>query len=674
VKKHLLSTLALSLIAAFAHAAAPTSGIDLANIDHSVRPQDDFFTYQNGNWLKTTEIPADQARWGSFNQLNEAILPRLRGLIEAAAADKDRKAGSEAQKLGDLYASFMDEQRLDQLGIKPLTGELNRIRAVKDKKGLPLLVAHLRQLGVGAPYAVSVQQDAREASKYAVYVSQSGLGLPDRDYYLKQDDARMASVLAKYELHVARILGLAGDGKAAADAKAIVKLETALAGAQWSKVQNRDPVKTYNKMSIKDLAALSPAYDWGHALASAGVANKVDYVIVEQPDYLGAFGALLEQTDLATWKAYFQWQLLRAASPYLSRDYADAHFDFYGTVLTGVAVKPPRWKEAVALVEHSMGEALGKRYVAQYFPPEYKARMEQLVQNLLAAYRASIDTLDWMGPETKQQAQAKLAKFNTKIGYPDKWRDYSALAIVRGDLMGNVLRAANYRYQRMINKLGKPVDRAEWEMTPQTVNAYYESTLNEIVFPAAILQPPFFNPAADDAANYGAIGAVIGHEISHGFDDHGSQSDGDGNLRDWWTQEDRARFKAKADALTAQYDRYSPLPGYHLNGALTLGENIADNSGLAIAHKAYQLSLGGQPAPVIDGLTGDQRFYMGFAQVWREKMREAEQLRRLKIDPHAPGRFRTNGAVVNQPSFYDAFGVKPGDPMYVAPEQRVIIW
>ncbi|WP_175041682.1 M13 family metallopeptidase [Duganella vulcania] len=653
---------------------APVSGIDTQYIDAGVRPQDDFYRYLNGGWLKTAQIPEDKSSWGTFAKLRDDVLPQLRAIIEAAEADKTRKAGGDAQKIGDMYASFMDEKKLESLGVKPLAGELNRIRAIKDKKAFPMLIAHLSEIGVSAPYGLYVSQDARESTRYAVGISQSGLGLPDRDYYLKKDDAKLAGTLVKYEAHVARILALGGDKHAAASAKAVVALETALAEAQWTKVENRDPVKRYNKMPIAKLAELAPGYDWQHALAAAGVANKIDYVIVNQPSYLGGFNAVLDKTDLATWKSYFEWQLLRRASPYLSKDFADANFDFYSTVLTGVAVKPPRWKSAVGLVENSLGEVLGKLYVGQYFPPERKARMEELVKNLLASYKTSIDTLDWMSPETKQQAQAKLAKFTPKIGYPNKWRDYSSLAIVKGDLVGNAMRASVFGHQRMINKLGKPVDREEWGMTPQTINAYYNSTMNEIVFPAAILQPPFFDARADDAVNYGAIGAVIGHEISHGFDDKGSQSDGDGNLRDWWTKEDRANFKAKADALVKQYDGYSPIKGYHVNGALTLGENIADNSGVAIAYKAYKLSLGGKEAPVIDGLTGDQRFYMGFAQVWRSKTRDEQQIMLIKTDPHSPGQFRANGTMVNQPGFYEAFGVKPGDQMYVAPEQRVIIW
>jgi predicted metalloendopeptidase len=676
----LLSTLTLSLIAAFAGAAdvakpaAPISGIDLQYIDPAVRAQDDFFTYLNGRWLKTTEIPADKSSWGTFAKLRDDINPQLRGMIEAAQQDGHKKAGSETQKIGDLYASFMDEKKLDTLGYRPLTGELQRIRALRDKKGVPALIAHLSQIGVSTPYSISVGQDARASTKYAAYVSQSGLGLPDRDYYLKKDDAKLSEVRAKYQLHVEKILGMAGEKDAAGAAKAIVALETALAEVQWTKVDNRDPVKRYNKMDVAQLSALTPGYDWKAALAAAGIASKADYVIVSQPSYFTGFNQVLDKTDLATWKSYFEWQLLRSYSQYLSKNLYDENFAFYGATITGVTENQPRWKIGVSTVDGVLGEAVGRQYVERYFPAERKARMEVLVQNLLAAYKQSIDTLDWMSAETKKEAQGKLAKFTPKIGYPNQWRDYSALTIKPADLAGNMMRARTFAYNRNINKLGKPIDREEWGMTPQTVNAYYSSSMNEIVFPASILQPPFFDMRADDAVNYGAIGAVIGHEISHGFDDKGSQSDGDGNLRDWWTKEDRAKFQVKADMLTKQYDGYSPVAGYQVNGALTLGENIGDNSGVAIAYKAYKLSLGGKPAPVIDGLTGDQRFFMGFGQVWRVKMRDQQVIVQVKTDPHSPGQFRANGTMMNQPGFYEAFGVKQGDKMYLAPKDRVTIW
>jgi len=681
VKRHLLSTLTLSLMAAFAPAiaadnAAPatrTSGIDMQYIDPSVRVQDDFFTYLNGKWLKTAEIPADRSSWGTFIKLRDDTTPQLRGIIEADQKGT-HKLGTDQQKIGDLYASFMDEQKLETLGTKPLAGELQRIRTLKDKKGVPALVAHLSRIGVATPYGIGVAQDAKASTKYATYIRQGGLGMPDRDYYLKQDDKKMAETRAAYEKHVANILALAGDKDAAAKAKAILGFETELAKVQWTRVELRDPNKSYNKMSVAELGALTPGYDWKAALAGAGVGNKADYVIVGQPDYLTGLNKVLDQADLATVKAYFEWQLLREFAPYLSKAFVDENFDFYGKTMTGATENRPRWKIGVSVVEGALGEALGREYTAQYFPAERKARMEELVKNVLAAYKASIDGLDWMSPETKKEAQAKLATFNPKIGYPSKWRDYSRLAIKKDDLVGNVQRAATFAYERNVNKLGKPIDREEWGMTPQTVNAYYNSRMNEIVFPAAILQPPFFNAEADDAVNYGAIGAVIGHEIGHGFDDKGSQSDGQGNLRNWWTDDDQSRFKAKTDALVKQYDAFEPIPGYHVNGALTLGENIGDNSGLAIAYKAYKISLHGQSAPVIDGLTGDQRFFMGFGQVWRSKMREAAQIQQVKTDPHSPGQFRANGTLRNQPAFYEAFGVKEGDKMYLKPEDRVIIW
>jgi putative endopeptidase len=685
VKRFLLSTLTLSVMAACASAAdtaqpaagspaGSISGIETQYIDPGVRAQDDFFTYLNGKWLKTTEIPGDKSSWGTFAKLRDDTQPQLRGLIEADASDPHKKAGADTQKIGDLYASFMNEQKLESLGYKPLTGELQRIRALRDKKAVPGLIAYLSQIGVATPYAIRVAQDARASTKYAAYIGQGGLGMPDRDYYLKKDDKRLAETLAKYEQHVAKILALAGETNPEAQAKAIVAFETDLAQAQWTKVELRDPVKRYNKVAVAKLGELTPGYDWKAALAAAGIANKSDYVIVGQPSYLTGFNQILAKTDLATLQSYFKWQLLREYAPYLSKAFVDENFAFYGTTITGVTENRPRWKIGVSTVEGALGEALGRQYVEKYFPAERKVRMEELVKNLLAAYKESIDTLDWMGPETKKEAQAKLAKFTPKIAYPNKWRDYSKLTIRPDDLVGNVMRAAAFAHNRNINKLGKPVDREEWGMTPQTINAYYSSTMNEIVFPAAILQPPFFDMRADDAVNYGAIGAVIGHEIGHGFDDKGSQSDGDGNLRDWWTDQDRAKFKAKTDMLVAQYNAFEPVPGYHVNGELTLGENIGDNSGLAIAYKAYKLSLHGKPAPVIDGLTGDQRFFMGFGQVWRMKMRDAQQIALVKTDPHSPGQFRANGTMRNQAAFYEAFGVKEGDKMYLAPKDRVTIW
>jgi len=655
--------------------AVLVSGIISENMDKTVRVQDNFYQYVNGTWLKKTEIPADKSGWGAFYELRDSVLPRVRSLIEEADKDPNKKPGSEAQKIGDLYASFMNEQKLEELGLKPLDGEFAKIAALKDKKQLPEMFAHYNEVGVSVPFGSGVHLDNKDSTKYLIDFGQDGLGLPDRDYYLK-DDAKMKEARTKYVEHITKMLTMAGEKPAAAKAKAerIFKLETEIAKAQWTKVELRDPVKAYNKTELADLDKLTPDFSWKQYLTDAGLAGKMTYVNIGQPSYFKSFDKILKTTPLATWKDYFQWHVLSSAAPYLSKKFDEENFAFYSTALMGVPEQQPRWKRAVNLEEGAIGEGLGKLYVAKYFPPEYKAKMEKLVGNLLKAFDQSVDTLDWMGPETKKEAKAKLAAFTPKIGYPDKWRDYSALQITPDDLIGNVTRANVFEYNRNINKLGQPVDRGEWGMTPQTINAYYNPEMNEIVFPAAILQPPFFNAQADDAVNYGAIGAVIGHEISHGFDDQGSQYDGKGNLRDWWTKEDHEKFASKTAALVKQYSAYSPVPGYNVNGELTLGENIADNSGLAIALKAYKLSLGGQEAPVIDGMTGEQRFYLGFGQVWAGKMRDNAAIVRIKTDPHSPPQFRGNGTVKNQPGFYEAFGVKEGDAMYLPPDQRVIMW
>nr|WP_228124731.1 M13 family metallopeptidase [Glaciimonas soli] len=646
----------------------------MQNIDSSVRPQDNFYNYVNGKWLEKTEIPADKSSWGAFYELREKSLDDLHNIVNRVSQEKDTKAGSNEQQIADLYASYMDEPALEKLGTKPLTNEFAEINALKDKKQIPALIAHLSRIGVTVPYDLNIHQDAKDSTKQIADLGQSGLGMPDRDYYLKNDDVKLKETRAKYLAHIEKMLAMSGDKNAKANAASILGLETELAKVQWTKVENRDPVKTYNKVELADLNKLAPGYNWDGYLTGAGLKDKVDYVVVSQPSYIKGYDQVLQKTPLSTWKLYFKWHVLSDFASKLSKEYVDEHFAFYGTTLRGIPQNEPRWKRGVLTVEGAVGEGLGKLYVAEYFPPENKARMEKLVANLIAAYQKSVDTLDWMGPETKKQAQKKLSTLMTKIGYPDKWRDYSSLTIKRDDLVGNVMRANDFEFQRNINKLGKPVDRAEWGMTPQTVNAYYNPELNEVVFPAAILQPPFFNAQADDAVNYGAIGAVIGHEISHGFDDQGSQYDEVGNLRDWWTKEDHKNFEVKTKALVAQYSAYSPVPGYNVNGELTLGENIADNSGLAIAYKAYQLSLGGKPAPVIDGLSGNQRFYLGFGQVWRSKIRDAQAIVYVKTDPHSPAQFRGNGTVENQPGFYEAFGVKPGDKMYRAPEERVIMW
>jgi putative endopeptidase len=649
------------------------SGIDLQYVDSSVRPQDDAYQYLNGKWLRTFQLPPDKGAVGSFTAIEDATEEQLRSIVESLDQATPVDGDADAKKLADLYASFMNEERLEALGLKPLQAEFAAIDAVKDMNALPALMAHMNAIGAGAPYGLGINLDARNSTQYAVILFQSGLGLPDRDYYLK-DDSKLKDARVSYRAHIEKMLGMAGESKAAQHATAILNLETSLAKIQWTRVEDRDPIKTYNKTAITELPALMPGYDWQRYVHSAGIEGKVDSVIIRQPSYFTGLGKVMTNTPLPVWKAYFKWRVLSAAAPYLSKAFVDERFAFTGGVLRGVPENQPRWKRGITLLDGSIGEALGKLYVAKYFPPQNKARMQALVQNLLEAYRRDIDTLDWMSAETKVGAQAKLAKMLPKIGYPDHWRDYTALKVSRDDLRGNVVRANEFEYRRNLSKLGNSVDHGEWRMRPQTVNASYNPTSNEITFPAAILQPPFFDATADDAANYGGIGAVIGHEMSHGFDDQGSQFDADGNLHDWFTRADHEKFAEKTKALVAQYNAYEPVPDYHVNGALTLGENIGDNSGLAIAYKAYRISLAGHEAPVIDGYTGDQRLYLGWVQVWRGKVREAETIQRIKADPHSPPAVRGTAPLRNQAGFYAAFGLKPGDKMYLPPDQRVNIW
>ncbi|MGA2289094.1 MAG: M13 family metallopeptidase [Bradyrhizobium sp.] len=665
--------LALAFAAAFPAAvlAASRSGIDLSAIDLTVRPQDDFWAYANGKWQATAPIPADRAAWDTFSALRETTQQQLRDVIEGI--DPHSPEGGEPRKLADFYGSFMDEARVEAAGLDGLGDELGRIRGLRDKADLPVLFAHLSRLWVRIPWGLDIGPDERDATHYVAHLGQSQLGLPDRDYYLK-DDAHFQAIRTAYRQHIVTLLSLAGEPAAETDAEAIVALETALARLQWTRVENRDPLKTYNKRDIADLPALTERDDWRSYLAAAGVGADIRSVIVAQPSYFERVGTILREVPLATWRTYLVYNLLSAYAPYLSAPFAAEDFAFEQHTLRGVPEIQPRWKRAVAAADRLIGFALGRLYVERYFPPASKARADALIANLMAAYRESIATLDWMGPETRRQADGKLTAIRPMVGYPARWRDYGGLAIRRDDLVGNVVRARRFNYDFWLAKLGHEVDRAEWFTSPQIVNAFYSASRNQIVFPAAILQPPFFDAGADDAANYGAVGTVIGHEISHAFDDQGSRFDADGNLRNWWTEEDRSRFDAKTRSLVAQYSAFSPLPGYHVNGALTLGENVADNAGLAIAERAYRLSLDGCPAPVIDGYTGTQRLFISFAQIWRDKVRDAARIERLKVDPHAPGQFRANGSLRNQTAFDSAFDVKPGDGMYLPPEQRISLW
>ncbi|ROH93794.1 M13 family peptidase [Stagnimonas aquatica] len=649
-------------------AAALGSGVIEANLDRSVRPQDDLFRYINGAWLKANEIPADKTSYGIDGLLDDRNQDWLKALVEQASASG--APGSEARKIGDLYAAYLDEAKLNALGAKPLFPLLTRIDGVDSRKALPALYAELDLLGIDTPVAPYVHPDARDVSRYSLDLYQSGLGLPDRDFYLDGGE-RFVKLRAAYLAYMTQLFKLTGEKNAAGKAKDVLTFETALAKLHWSKVENRDPVKTYNPRTLKALAKEAPGYDWSAWVAGLGL--KTDAVVVSQPSYLQGYAKLAAKTPLATLKAHAKLHAIATSAPYLSQDFYDAHFALR-KALSGVQQPQPRWKRGLDVVEDGLGEALGKLYVAEHFPEASKQKVQALVGNLLKAYAQKVDTLEWMSPETKAQAKDKLAKFTVKVGYPDKWRDYSGLEIVAGDLLGNIQRSRRFEARYNLDKLGQPVDRSEWQMTPQTINAYYDPQQNEIVFPAAILQAPYFDASADDAVNYGAIGAVIGHEISHGFDDEGSQFDGDGNLRDWWTKEDRERFEARAKQLAQQFDGYEPVPGLHVNGELTLGENIADLAGIIIAYRAWEISLNGQPAPVIDGHTGAERFFAGYAQSWMTKVREETQVTRLKSDPHSPPDLRVNGVVVNVPAFHQTYGTKPGDGLYKAPEARVAIW
>jgi len=649
---------------------ALSSGLDKAGMDASVRPQDSLYGAMNGTWLKNTPIPADKPYNGVMLDLYNLSNERVRTIVEGLAA-KPQAAGTNGAKIGDFYKSYMDTAAIDAAGLKPIAPYLAQIDAVKTRKDLVVLMGQWDSF-VDVPLGLGVRVDAKDPAIYSASADQAGLGLGTRDYYLERD-ARFAKARKAYVDYMRSLLAAQGSKNAKVEAAAIMQLETKLAKAQWAPELNRDPVKTYNPMTVKEIAAKAPGIDW-QAFLAAGELVDPPFVSISQPSYAWAAAKLIQSEPLDVWKAYLRVHLMDALALELPADVRAARFQFRGVALQGTPTDTARWERAVNTLDGAMGEAVGQIYVSEYFPPASKARMVQLVDNLLKTYSTSIDDLTWMSPATKVQAHAKLAKYAVKIGYPDVWRDYSALDIQAGDAVGNAVRAAQFEYHRQVVRNGKPVDHTEWEMTPQTVNAYYEPTKNEIVFPAAFLQPPLFDMKADDAANYGAIGAVIGHEISHGFDDEGSQYDGDGKLRNWWTPEDRKAFEAATSKLVAQYSAYEALPGVHVKGQLTLGENIADLSGLQIAFKAWKLSLNGQPSPVIDGFTGEQRFFYAYAQAWRERDRDEALLRWTVSDPHSPSSLRVLGTAVNSDAFHDAFGTKPGDKLWKAPADRIRLW
>jgi putative endopeptidase len=638
-------------------------GFDAAGMDTTIAPGDNFYKYANGTWAKNTPIPADKSSYGSFNVLDDLSRERTRGLIEEQAKDP-------GSKIGGAYASFMDEAAIEAKGLAPFQPWLDQVRAIKSKDGLAALYADADTLGISIPYAMFIGQDRKASDRYALNVRQGGLGMPDRDYYLSKDP-KLAETKAKYLEHLTRMLGLAGEPNAATRAKAIVDLETRIAQAHWTRAESRNASKTYNKMSLAEVRKFAPGFDFPALVKDEGA--KVDYVIVYQPSAFKATSALIAKTPLAVLRDQLLVRSLDAYASYLPKKFDDEDFAFYGTTLNGTPQQEDRWKRAVDFTVATLGDDVSKLYVAKYFPPETKAAADEMVKNIIGAMDRRIDKLEWMSAETKAKAHAKLAAFTPKIGYPSQWRDMSGLAIERGDLLGNAMRANRFEQAYQLGKLGGPIRRWEWGMTPMTINAYSNPTMVEIVFPAAILQPPFFDPNADPAVNYGGMGAVIGHEMSHQFDDQGAKYDLHGNLIDWWTPADAQNFQSRLDKLEQQYNAYEPLPGMHVIGKLTMGENVADLAGLTVAHDAYVASLGGKPAPVIAGTTGDQRFYLGWAQVWRRNYREANLRQRLLTDPHSPSEQRAN-IVRNLDPWYAAYNPQPGQALYLAPGDRVRIW
>ncbi len=655
--------------------AAPASGIDLTELDPAVRPQDDLYRHVNGKWIDRTEIPSDKARYGSFAVLAENAEEAVRDIItgtESPAAGAG--AATEADKVAALYASFMDVERADAQGADPIAADIARAREIGSIDELVTAVARFERQGLGGFAGMYIDNDPGDPARYIVFIMQGGIGLPDESYYREE---QFAAIREQYRAHIARMLQLAGVDDADRLAGLAYDLERRIAATHWDKVASRDIQKLYNLRTFAELQELTPNLDWSAYLGAMGAPESAfAEVVAAQPDAIAGLSELLVDAELDAWRAWLVWSIVRSSAALLSQEISRANFDFYGTALTGAPQQRERWRRGVSFVEGAMGEAVGRLYVERHFDERAKAAMDGLVDHLIEAYRDSIERLTWMGPETRARALEKLDRFTPKIGYPVKWRDYSALEVDAGDLVGNSRRVSEVEFVREIGKVGKPIDRDEWFMTPQTVNAYYNPGFNEIVFPAAILQPPFFDVSWDAAANFGAIGAVIGHEIGHGFDDQGSRYDGDGRLTDWWTEEDRAAFEQLTGALIGQYNELSPegAEGRTVNGELTIGENIGDLSGLEIAWKAYLRSLAGAEPPVIDGLTGAQRFFLAWAQAWQQKSRPEETVRLLTIDPHSPNEFRCNQIVRNLDAFHAAFETRAGDGLWLDPAERVSIW
>jgi predicted metalloendopeptidase len=652
--------------------SAARSGLDPGGFDHSVRPQDDLYRYVNGGWLRTTEIPPERASYAAFIELADRVDADVLAIVEELRATPDRRQASAAQQVGDLYASMMDEARLERLGASPIREALDRIEAIRTTRELASLIGYLQSIGTSAAFTGVVSADMGRRSRPALNLSQGGTSLIGREYYLSEDP-KFVDIRAGYEAYLTRIFTLTSRANPARDATAVLALETAFARAQWSAAEARDPVKTNNVYTIDRLSEEMPGFDWFAWARPQGI-SRATTVVIAQPSFFARFASLVPGTPIQTWKAWLAARHIVSKATYLSRDFSDAHFEFFGRTLIGQEMPRTRWRRGVSLVNTYLGEAVGKLYVERHFPPAARDSMQSLVRNLIDAYRKSIADVDWMTDATKRQALDKLAAISLKIGSPERWRDYRRLVIRPDDLVGNIARAQRFENTYRITWLTQPGTRGEWLVTPQTVNAYYHPAINEVVFPAAILQPPFFASGADDAVNYGAIGAVIGHEIGHAFDDRGRHFDSTGAIRDWWTARDDQEYRRRVQGLVDQYNGYSPLPGVRVNGQLTLGENIGDLGGLQVAYRAYTMSRNGKPAPVIDGLTGDQRFFMGWSQVWRSKEREGYLRQMTLSNPHPPGEYRANGPLSHIDAFYEAFDVKPGDKLYVEPGKRVRIW
>ena len=656
-------------------AVTAVPSIDMANMDKSVKPTDDLYKFVNGNWIKNNPIPQSESRWGSFNELFEKNTAKLKAILEDAVADKTAKPGSDIQKIGDFYSLAIDSVKLNKDGVSPLKAEFSIINRIENKDDLIKTIAHLHTLGVSALFVGFVAQDPKVNTLYIPQLYQGGIGLPDRDYYTNKDE-RTLGIQKAYIEHVGKMFELLGDNidDAKKNAATVFEIETNLAEASMTNIELRDPEKQYNKKSFKELSSLTPNINWETYLAEIGV-KSINNVIVCQPDFFKQVYVSLNTVPISDWKIYLRWTLINDAATKLSDDFVNEQFKFNGTFLMGTPSLKPRWKRALEATDASLGDALGKLFVEKHFSEASKKRVGEMVENLIAAYKVRIQSRDWMSEETKKQAITKLDKVMKKLGYPDKWKDYTTLDIKRDSYVQNYMRANSYSFKEMIDKLGKPIDRTEWGMTTPTINAYYNPAMNEIVFPAGIMQPVFFNPDADDAINYGCMGAIIGHELTHGFDDQGAQYDADGNLKNWWTKDDLAKFKVKTDMLVKQFDNYIAIDSIHIKGALTLGENIADLGGLTISYYALKKSLEGKPVPPkIDGYTAEQRFFMAWAQGWRINMRDGYLKNSLQTNPHAPGNFRANSAPSNMQEFYDAFAVKEGDKMYRPKAERAEIW